>query len=154
MCPELGGKPEYLDLLGYNYYFNNQCLSTPHEMLEWAPGGRHVSFVALHKLLKDAYRRYRRPIVITETSHPKEDRPLWIEMIGEETTKIMDAGLPLWGICWYPIIDRPDWNHLHYWHRSGLWHGAFISKDNPRTINAPAMEALLKVQALVQVPSL
>jgi hypothetical protein len=24
LCPELGGRPEYLDLLGFNYYFNNQ----------------------------------------------------------------------------------------------------------------------------------
>jgi len=151
MCPELRGKPEYLDILGYNYYFDNQWVSTPHKMLEWAPGKQDEGFVPLHKLLEDAYRRYRRPIVITETSHPKEDRPLWIEMIGEEATKIIDAGLPLWGICWYPIIDRPDWDNLQDWHQSGLWDGEFISKDIPRIINTPAMEALLKVQASVQV---
>jgi hypothetical protein len=24
ICPELGGSPDYLDILGFNYYYNNQ----------------------------------------------------------------------------------------------------------------------------------
>jgi hypothetical protein len=30
-------------------------------------------------------------------------------------------GLPLHGVCLYPIIDRPDWENPEHWHNSGLW---------------------------------
>ena len=25
------------------------------------------------------------------------------------------------GMTIYPILDRPDWDHLEHWHNSGLW---------------------------------
>lgn len=30
-------------------------------------------------------------------------------------------GVDLHGICLYPIVDRPDWDDPHLWHKSGLW---------------------------------
>jgi hypothetical protein len=30
-------------------------------------------------------------------------------------------GVPLEGVCLYPILDRPDWEDMNHWHNSGLW---------------------------------
>ena len=121
MCPELGGKPEYLDILGFNYYHNNQWIADLWHSLPWKNEGNDPRWQSLSSLLIKAYKRYKRPFVLTETSHPGIDRPEWMNFVADECAKLIRKGLPLWGICWYPIIDRPDWDHLEPWHRSGVW---------------------------------
>jgi hypothetical protein len=148
ICPELRGRPEYLDLLGYNFYYNNQWVLNPHETLVWK--NHDVRWKPLHLLLKEAHLRYQRPLVVSETSHPKEDRPLWMDMIAQECVATLHAGLPLLGVCWYPILDRPDWDHLDVWHQSGLWERA--SEDHhayDRKLHEPTAQALTRAQALV-----
>ncbi len=126
MCPELRGKPEYLDILGYNYYYDNQYVQFPRETLPWLNEYADERFIPLHRLVAAAYQRYHRPIVLSETSHPAEDRPLWISHIAEECATVINQGIPFWGICWYPVIDRPDWDQLHTWHQSGIWDAELV----------------------------
>ncbi len=112
ICPELRGKPEYLDIIGCNYYYNNQWVSGTCEFLPWRNLEQDPRWIPLSKLIEQLYRRYGSPIVLSETSHPQEDRPLWIEFIGNQCIEALLNEIPLWGICWYPVIDRPDWDHL------------------------------------------
>ncbi|GAA4416794.1 family 1 glycosylhydrolase [Nibrella viscosa] len=150
MCPELGGKPEYLDILGLNYYYNNQWEVGSHAMLPWANLPPDPRWRPLRSLLLEAYNRYKRPLVISETSHPGIDRPHWIRFVSQECAAVLNQGVPLWGVCLYPIIDRPDWDHLTPWHRAGLW-DADLSADGPprRLLYQPYAEALLNAQALL-----
>lgn len=148
MCPELRGRPEYLDLLGFNFYYNNQWVKTTNEMLIWKHDDDR--WTPLQELLAQAYRRYGRPFVLTETSHPREDRPRWIEAISQECLATLKAGLPLWGVCWYPIIDRPDWDHLHDWHQSGIWdRDVSAGSIDARRLHEPTAQAHLRAQALL-----
>lgn len=147
MCPELRGRPEYLDLLGLNFYYNNQWVKSTNEMLIWKNADDR--WVPLHQLLRRAFDRYGRPLVLTETSHPKEDRPRWMDTIAEECVATLATGVPLWGVCWYPLIDRPDWDHPHLWHQSGVW-----DRETPpnepayeRRLHAPTAGAFLRAQA-------
>ena len=149
ICPELRGRPEYLDIVGYNYYYNNQWSVDPYEVLGWANELEDKRFVSLSDLLRQAYQRYNRPFVITETSHPEEDRPIWIDMIADECKTLLDEGFPLWGVCWYPVTDRPDWDDLSTWHQSGLWDGAFSPDHLKRVLNIPTAQALMEAQALL-----
>jgi beta-glucosidase/6-phospho-beta-glucosidase/beta-galactosidase len=121
ICPELGGTPDNLDLLGFNYYYNNQWIINTSEFLPWANLEPDPRWLPLRDLLTDVYQRYQRPIVLTETSHSGEHRPNWIEFISKECAELIADDIPLSGICLYPIIDRPDWDNLHQWHGSGLW---------------------------------
>jgi len=121
MCAELRGKPEYLDIVGVNYYYDNQWINENHKFLPWAEEPPHPLFRSLHSLIEDVYLRYGRPVVISETSHPGEDRPKWIRTITNECISILKTGLPLFGCCFYPVVDRPDWDHLDDWHHSGIW---------------------------------
>ncbi|MBH8568273.1 hypothetical protein KB206_05225 [Microvirga sp. STS02] len=148
-CPELGGREDLLDIVGFNYYYDNQWQNgTPHK-LGWNDQVPDPRWVPLRNLLRSAYKRYRRPFALTETSHPGIDRPVWLRMIAEECAAILREGLPLQGICLYPIIDRPDWDHLDQWHRSGLW-DADLSQPGPaRMLHQPSAEALLQAQAVI-----
>ena len=149
LSPELGGSPDYLDVLGFNYYYNNQWIVNTGTFLPWNEPVPDPRWVPLRQLLAKAYRRYGRPIALTETSHPGIDRPLWIRMIGRECAAALGAGVPLWGVCLYPIIDRPDWDHPDYWHHAGLW-DADLSTDPPgRVLAQPYADALLRAQAVV-----
>ena len=125
MCPELGGKPEYLDIVGVNYYYNNQWIVGTGEFLPWFNEGLDPRWRPLRDLLREVYDRYQRPLVLSETSHPGEDRPHWIRFVAKESAAVISGGIPFWGICLYPIIDRPDWDHLTPWHQSGLWDAVF-----------------------------
>jgi hypothetical protein len=149
ICPELRGKPEYLDIIGYNYYYNNQWVLHTNETLDWRQHTYDDRFVPLHQLLIEAQKRYGCPIVITETSHPKEDRPFWIKMIGEECVLALQFGIPLWGICWYPVLNRTDWDDKNKWHESGLWDGECTPTFTKRTLNVPTAAFLFNAQDLL-----
>jgi len=58
----------------------------------------------------------------------------------------------LWGICLYPVIDRPDWDDLNHWHRSRLW-DLQPDADGPpkRLLYQPYANALLAGQQMMQV---
>ena len=151
MCPELRGKPEYLDILGYNFYYNNQWILETHEYLDWKKESNDHRFVPLYKLLRSAFQRYQRPFVITETSHPRQHRPLWVEMLVEQCALILKDELPLWGVCWYPIIDRPDWDNLADWHQSGIWDENITPSHLPvRNLHVPTARAFLTGQKYLE----
>lgn len=121
MCPELRGKKEYLDIIGLNFYYNNQWINETHEFLPWAEEPPHPLSRSLHSLIETVFIRYRRPMIISETSHPGEDRAKWIHSVARECISVLKKGIPLLGCCYYPLIDRPDWDHLNVWHHSGIW---------------------------------
>jgi UDP-galactopyranose mutase len=60
-------------------------------------------------------------MIIGETSHVGVGRAEWIRELTDEVILAVTAGLPLEGICLYPIIDRFEWDNPQHWHNSGLW---------------------------------
>ena len=152
ICPELGGKPEYLDIIGFNWYYNNQWIAGTETFLPWLNEIPDPRWTPLHQLLQQAYQRYGRPMVLTETSHPREDRFKWIRFITRECITALQAGVPLWGICWYPIIDRPDWDYLMPWHHAGLWDVDITQVQNgvhSRELHLPTATAFLQAQQAI-----
>ncbi|WP_345953268.1 amine oxidase [Mucilaginibacter sp. PAMB04168] len=143
ICPELGGKPEYADLLGFNFYYNNQWIIGQQGFLPWANLEPDPRWRSLSSLLKEAHERYSRPVLLTETSHSGTDRPNWITFIAKECQLLLEEDFPLWGVCLYPIIDRPDWDNLSYWHHSGLWDRVETPDHiQQRMLHLPYAEAL------------
>lgn len=148
LCPELRGKPEYLDLIGVNFYYENQWVLPEHEVLCWKNCHIDQRWIPLRRLLQSVFQRYGRPIVLSETSHPLEDRPLWMDMIADECAAAINSGVPLWGICWYPLVDRPDWDNPEKWHGSGIW-GPLAPKDGnfKRVMHIPTAEAFSRARS-------
>lgn len=103
--PELGGKPEYVDIVGVNYYLHNQ----------WVDGDLPLSIEdprhrPLRTLLRDVHERYGRPMYIAETGIEGDLRPAWLRIIGCEAAAAREAGVPVEGLCLYPITDYPGWD--------------------------------------------
>jgi beta-glucosidase/6-phospho-beta-glucosidase/beta-galactosidase len=151
MYPELRGKPEYIDIVGCNYYYNNQWVAGTPEILPWVNHNKDPRWRSLSALIKNLYDRYQRPIVLSETSHPAEDRPFWMNFVTDECIKTIEAGIPLWGICWYPVIDRPDWDHLHPWHKAGIWDVDNSEGKLERILHVPTANAVLSAQERIAV---
>jgi hypothetical protein len=145
--PDLGGDPRYLDILGANFYCDNQWEVDCGRKLLWHVEPRDDRWEPVHRLLGRVYERYRRPLFLAETSHVGIGRARWILEIGEEVRLAREQGTPVEGVCLYPILDRFDWQDASHWHNSGLWDfhhepdGKFV-----RVLNLPYATALKQVQ--------
>ncbi|MEO7191177.1 MAG: beta-glucosidase [Vicinamibacterales bacterium] len=118
---ELGGAARYLDIVGVNFYHDNQWEVPGGKKLQWHVHPRDPRWVPFNRLLVEAYLRYRRPILIGETSHVGVGRREWLHEMTDEIVLAIEQGVPLEGVCLYPIIDRFEWETASHWHNSGLW---------------------------------
>jgi beta-glucosidase/6-phospho-beta-glucosidase/beta-galactosidase len=121
LAPELGGRPAYLDVMGVNFYHDNQWEHPGGRKVAWHIKPRDPRWVPFHLLFKHAYERYRRPIFVAETSHVGSGRAEWLRELSAEIELAIEAGVPVEGVCLYPIIDRFEWDDPAHWHNSGLW---------------------------------
>ena len=148
--PQLGGAEHYLDIVGVNFYAANEWEVPGGRKLHWDAGSDDPRWLPLHQLLAEISQRYQRPLVIAETSHYGIGRAPWLKEIASEARLALDNGVPLRGVCLYPILDRYDWEDSSHWHNCGLWdlrldeHGDYV-----RELNAPYAHALQDAQALV-----
>ncbi|MEO5898347.1 MAG: beta-glucosidase [Vicinamibacterales bacterium] len=130
LAPEIGGNPKYLDLVGVNFYHDNQWEQPGGKKIAWHVHPRDPRWVPFSRLSQDVYERYRRPIFVAETSHVGSGRAEWIREISDELALAIDAGVPVEGVCLYPVIDRFEWNNPSHWHNSGLWDYTLDSDAN------------------------
>lgn len=117
--PQLGGSLESLDLVGLNHYHTAQWEFGTGRTLDWL--GSDLRRRPFSRLIEEAWRRYRRPIVIAETGHVDAGRARWLLEIAAEVKRALRKGALVEGVCLYPIVARPDWDNDRHWHRSGLW---------------------------------
>ncbi|WP_252275526.1 beta-glucosidase [Pseudomonas subflava] len=140
--PGLGGRPEYLDILGVNYYSNNQ----------WYHGGGTLwrgepLYRPFAGILAEVFQRYRRPILVAETGAEGEQRADWLRYIGEQVRLALQRGLPLEGICLYPVLDYPGWTDDRHC-QAGLF--GYADAHGERPLHAPLADELRQQQALLE----
>lgn len=143
MCPELGGSEEYLDILGFNYYWSSQWdhgIGT----LPWPETYKRRTKVV--DLLRMAYLRYSKPIFLSETGHFGCGRAEWIEEITEECISALSEGIPLHGVCIYPVTDRPDWDNLSSYSNCGIYD---LDMHKNRHVHMPTVSAILEGQEAI-----
>jgi hypothetical protein len=142
MLPELGGTRRHLGVIGVNYYWTNQ----------WEWGDPEVPLPddddrrwSLSELVAFVWRRYGGEIVISETAHIGDRRADWIQTVVAETRHLWSGGVPLSGVCLYPVLGMPHWHRQNDWLMMGLWD----LQEPDRSIrvpHAPALEALAAAQ--------
>lgn len=138
ICPELEGSPDLIDGVGINYYWNCQW-KLGFGTLPWPDINNYRRPVS--ELLQLVWERYKKPVFISETGHFGSGRAEWITEIFEESAKALQLGVDLRGICIYPLVDRPDWDNLDFYHNSGLWD---LTETKERIANLLYVEAILE----------
>ncbi len=103
--PQLGGSPKHLDIVGVNYYHNNQWVHGSGPIDE-----AHPVYKPFRSLLAETYARYGRPLFVAETGIEFDRRATWFAGIGAEVAAARSAGVPVEGICLYPIVNHPGWD--------------------------------------------
>lgn len=141
--PDLGGDEKYLDIIGVNYYPNNQwlCGETSFHPERWLEVS-DPQYRSLSDLLCEVYERYHRPIFIAETGTESHARAGWLRYICTEVRDALMLGLPLEGVCLYPIVDFPGWGDDRHC-EVGLW-GIADSKGDRKLYQPLADELLLQ----------
>ncbi|UHS62144.1 glycosyltransferase [Agrobacterium vaccinii] len=134
MWPQIGGHEKYLDIVGVNYYHNNQ----------WIHGGPpidmdHPLYKPFRTILTETYARYGKPIFIAETGIEGDRRASWMSYIQQEVTAAMKCGVPVEGICLYPIVNHPGWDDDRAC-ENGLLAAQFT--DGKRDVYEPLAKAL------------
>jgi len=104
-APELGGQEDFVDLIGANYYIHNQWTPRGGMIVPSDPRYRHI-----RDLLEENFSRYGKPLFIAETGIEDETRPAWLRYICNEVFAAIDAGIPVAGICLYPVLNHPGWD--------------------------------------------
>lgn len=107
---------EPMDLIGLNYYFHNQWRHPSRRKISRG----HKDYRPFSEILREFYDRYRRPILIAETGIEDDERPSWFHYVCDQVLLAMSAGVPILGICLYPICNHPGWADNRHCH-NGLW---------------------------------
>jgi hypothetical protein len=147
--PELGGNPKYLDIPGSNFYHSNEWEIEGNGRLRWEDEPRDRRWLPYHKLLEEIWLRYRRPLYVAETSHFGVGRARWIREMAREVMIARENGVPVEGICLYPILDRYDWEDRNHWHNSGLWDFRKGEHGFERVLNPEYAQALGEMRKML-----
>jgi beta-glucosidase len=101
------------DYIGINYYPQFSVNEITKEVMEYEriPHALEGTGNHLVEIAEDMYRRYNKPIFITETSFKgtPEERVAWMEQLFEACREMEDRGIDLYGITWFPFMDMVDW---------------------------------------------
>jgi beta-glucosidase/6-phospho-beta-glucosidase/beta-galactosidase len=145
--PELGGAPEILDIVGANCYSFGQ--------MEYREHGPHAALPPdddrikpLCEMLMIPWQRYRRPMLIGETSGLADGRDAWLKDVMEESLAAVDRGIDLHGLCLFPGVDMPDW-HTGQWLHNGICDLVPEQNDLRRVLDTAYVEELRRWQRLL-----
>jgi hypothetical protein len=141
--PELGGRPEYLDIIGLNYYFHNQWFYPNRRKI--ARG--HELYRPFHEILGEYHRRYGRPILVAETGIEDDERPDWFRYVCEQARIAQSNDIPLEGICLYPIVNHPGWDDDRHCHNA-LW--CYADDFGDREAYWPLAEEIRRQRAMFE----
>jgi hypothetical protein len=70
-------------------------------------------------MLCEIHRRYRRPVLISETGAEGISRPYWLHYVCSEARHAAALGSPVESICLYPFLDYHGWENGRHC-RAGL----------------------------------
>jgi hypothetical protein len=113
--PELGGSSDLVQLIGVNFYEQNEWINHGQTLNRSDPQYR-----PFHVILLEVWNRYRVPIFVSETGTEDAKRPDWFAYISAEVKQAIKLGVPVEGICLYPIVNHPGWDDNRHCH-NGLF---------------------------------
>jgi hypothetical protein len=86
-------------------------------------------------------------MIVSETGAENERRRGWLRYVCEESRAAIATGVPLHGICLYPIVNHPGWSDNRHCH-NGLWD--YPNQRGARKIYAPLADELRRWRAVFE----
>ncbi|MET0314073.1 MAG: beta-glucosidase, partial [Hansschlegelia sp.] len=142
LAPELGGSPDKLDIVGMNFYPDNQWVLGAGAI----PMGHH-DYRPFREMLKETAERYGRPVIVSEMGAEGTARPAWLHYVAGEIAAARKQGVDVQGACLYPIIDYPGWENDRRC-EVGLFGGA--DPNGRRVVYEPLAEELARWRAVFE----
>ncbi len=139
LWPQIGGAPDLLDIIGLNYYVQNQW-RVDHQHL--GPGD--VGLRPMRQILAEVHARYGRPMVLSETGIEAEARAGWFTAMADEVLAARAQGLPIEGLCLYPVVNHVGWDDDRICPSGLLGHEP---SPGGRSVHVPLAEALARMQS-------
>jgi hypothetical protein len=132
--PSLGGHPKYLDVVGVNYYPDNQFM----------PDGTtirlgDIRYKPLARMLLEVWARYRRPMIISETGAEGAERAPWFRYVARQSLAAIEGGCELHGVTLYPIVNHAGWNDDRHC-ENGLWD--YTREDGTRAVDGALLDEI------------
>ncbi len=140
--PELGGHESNIDAVGVNYYIHNQFIREGPMIVPSDPRYRHVS-----SMLGEVWARYQRPLLIAETGIEGETRAAWLRYMCREVFTALHAGVPIQGVCLYPILNHPGWDDDRHCH-NGMFD--YAGADGNREAYQPLADEVERLDAMAR----
>jgi len=130
--PELGGSANHFDVIGVNFYPHNEWILSEEGQGFIRPD--HPGYKPFRELLSDVWARYKTPIYVSETGTEDEERVPWVRYVCQEVAAAMEMGVPIEGICIYPVVNHPGWVDDRHCY-NGLWD--YADENGRREIYEP-----------------
>jgi len=92
-------------IVGHDFYAGNEWLVDTDGSVRVNP--QPMGYAAL---AHDYHGHFQLPFMLSETNAGAPYAEAWLNSIWTEVTAILDAGLPIRGICWYGFVDHVDWD--------------------------------------------
>jgi hypothetical protein len=144
--PQIGGDPKYLDIIGLNYYSNNQWIHGQPPIFR-----DHPLYRPFREIASEVYERYRRPMFIAETGIEDDARPDWLRYMMREVLAARASEVHIEGLCWYPILCHPGWDDERHCH-NGLWD--YADDTGKREIYKPLADVMTEYQKIISLPDI
>ena len=126
---------KYIDLVGLNYYSLNQWIHNGPVLTQ-----SDSQYRPFREMLREFHERYQCPVFVGETGIEGDARPKWLSYVANEVLAAREAGVPVEGICLYPILNHPGWDNDRYCHCGLL---GYADENGNRQCYAP-LESELK----------
>jgi beta-glucosidase/6-phospho-beta-glucosidase/beta-galactosidase len=140
--PELGGGDHAADAVGLNFYPDNQWIKDGSTI----PLGHH-DYRPLSDMLVEAHQRLGKPLFISETGCERSARPSWLHYVSSEVREAQRRGVPVEGICIYPVTAFPGWDDSRH-AEVGLF--STPHSDGKRRVYEPLAHELKRQQRLFE----
>lgn len=102
----MAGEPPGHQIIGSDYYGRNERIILPDRSELQAE-----DILGWHTLARRLHRRYRRPMMHTETNTFDADRnPAWLWKQWMNVLQLRREGVPVVGFTWYSLTDQIDWD--------------------------------------------
>ena len=98
-----------------------------------------------HEILLEVWDRYHVPIFVSETGTEDARRPEWFAYISEEVRRATSKGVPVAGLCLYPILNHPGWDDGRHC-QNGLFDYADVNGE--REVYEPLAEEIRRQHEL------